>query len=339
MDAVKAPLVQSAAELGLVSDTKSLNKLKNLAMGDPREQAHALKTAAAQFEALLVQQWFDAVRAGNDALNADSPLKSKYSGFFEDMLAQQQVTSVVEGRGGINKNSITYLIAKQFAGSLGDAGKELMAELDGMAVSGLRSDSAGSEVQLKGAGHRAAPAAALALSNARAAVNSFRAQYGQDGSLGEGPRHFSSPEDFVEKLMPFALKAVEQSGMNPLVLLSQAALETGWGEHVPENNNYFGIKAGASWQGPVQNLSSDEFRDGAFAPEVSAFRAYGGVEESMRDYVTLIQSNERYARAAQCSYDPDRYFEEIQKAGYATDPNYAAKLKSIARRIAFMAYK
>ena len=135
------------------------------------------------------------------------------------------------------------------------------------------------------------------------------------------------------------MKVAEDTGLNPLVMLAQAALETGWGEHVPDNNNYFGIKAGGSWQGPVQELSSAEFRDGQFADEVSAFRAYRDVGESMRDYAALIQGNARYQRAAACSYDPDKYFDEIQKAGYATDPQYASKLKQIARKIAFMAYK
>ena len=71
----------------------------------------------------------------------------------------------------------------------------------------------------------------------------------------------------------------------------------------------------------------------------SRFRAYPSVLESMQDYVSLITGNERYSAAADKSFDPDRYFEEIQKAGYATDPHYASKLKNIARQIAFMAYK
>lgn len=59
----------------------------------------------------------------------------------------------------------------------------------------------------------------------------------------------------------------------------------------------------------------------------------------MKDYINLIKGNERYSKAASSSFDPDTYFEEIQRAGYATDPNYANKLKDIVRKIAFMAYK
>ena len=93
------PGLKDSADLGLISDTRNLSSLRRMAAGSKREQAEALKTAAAQFEALLVQQWFDAVRSGNESLCPDSPLRSKYSSFFEDMLAQQQVSSMVNGRG------------------------------------------------------------------------------------------------------------------------------------------------------------------------------------------------------------------------------------------------
>ncbi len=326
------PGLKDSADLGLISDTRNLSSLRRMAAGSKREQAEALKTAAAQFEALLVQQWFDAVRSGNESLCPDSPLRSKYSSFFEDMLAQQQVSSMVNGRGKLNKNSVTYMIAKQFAGSLGDAGKEMLKELE----QGAGVSAPTGEVSLSGSGHIKSPAVSLAQSNLRAAINSFKENYGKPaGAVGS----FSSPQDFVDKLMPHALKTAEASGLNPLVILAQAALETGWGEHVPENNNYFGIKAGSSWDGPVQQLASDEFYDGKLQSEVSAFRAYPDVGASMRDYAALIQGNDRYSKAAACSYDPDKYFEEIQKAGYATDPHYASKLKQIARKIAFMAYK
>lgn len=334
MDSTALLTSQNPADLGLISDTRNLASIKRLGQGSRAQQAEALKTAASQFEAILVQQWFDAVRAGSESLAPDSPLRSKYSSFFEDMLAQQQVTAMVNGQGRVSKNSITYLVAKQFARSLGDEGKELLKELT--APAGVHTPSA--ETQLAGAGHIKAPAENLMQSNLRAAINSFKAQYG-DAVNGAVAANYRDQQDFVDKLMPHAVKVAEDTGLNPLVMLAQAALETGWGEHVPDNNNYFGIKAGGSWQGPVQELSSAEFRDGQFADEVSAFRAYRDVGESMRDYAALIQGNARYQRAAACSYDPDKYFDEIQKAGYATDPQYASKLKQIARKIAFMAYK
>lgn len=349
---------QAKTNLGLLADTRGLNKLRDLSNGTKQEQAQALYVAAQQFESLLMQYWVDGMRSTNDALNPDSPLKSKYSGFFDDMLAQQQVGAMVQGHSsgmpgengvGINKSSITYLITKQFASSLGDAGKELLAQLEGKTVEKPVGDmtqdpNAGPRFyELRASDPRVPvlqrPSQIMAKSKDNSASVSGLAELYSSLPDANSMRNFSSPEDFVEKMMPYAVKAVEGMGMNPLVLVAQAALETGWGKHVPSGNNYYGIKAGRSWQGEVQNLDSPEFENGVMVTRNSAFRAYSSVLESMKDYVSFIQGNERYSKAAAKSFDPDAYFEEIQKAGYATDPQYANKLKDIVRKIAFMAYK
>lgn len=333
MESQKGFNIKDSADIGLIGDHRGLNKLKKLASGSTEDKAKALVTAAQQFESLLMQYWMDGMRKGNDVINPDSPLHSKHSSFFEDMLSQQQIGSMVSGSGGLNKNSITYLITKQFAKSLGDEGKEILKSL---AATGSSYNS--KEVVLKGSRvDYNLPSAIRALQNKNATVASLRKVY-EDLPHPDTMRSFDGPEDFVKKMMPYALKAVSKVPMNPLVLVAQAALETGWGNHVPDNNNYYGIKAGKSWTGPVQKLSSGEFENGRYVDRVSAFRAYPSVLESMEDYIALIRGNSRYEKASEISYDPDRYFEEIQKAGYATDPNYADKLKGIVRRIAFMTY-
>ena len=326
--------IKSATDLGLVADTRNLNKLRTLGLGSVEEQAQALKTAASQFEALLMKQCFEAFENSNRALNEDSPLHSKYSGFFESMLTDQRVEAMMQSRGSLNKNSITYLIAKQFAGSLGDEGKKLLESLTAPTQGSL---SASNEVSVKGSYVKAQGLSPLELSNAKASLNAYHQTFRRE-DLPPVPKNFADAQDFVDKLMPYAVKATEGSGMNPLVLLSQAALETGWGEHV-KGNNFYGIKAGGSWRGETEDFATHEFLGGKSVSILDTFRAYPSVLESMQDYVSLIQNNERYHKAAKISWDPERYFEEIQKAGYATDPNYASKLTQISRKIAFMAYK
>ena len=327
--------IKSPADLGLIGDTRNLASLKKMGNGTVEEQAEALKTAAAQFESLLMKQCFDAFQASNESLCPDSPLHSKYSGFFEDMLTQQRVEGMLQKRGPLNKNSITYLITKQFAGALGDEGKRLLESLT--AHTGPSERIFSREVSVKGANVRARGLSPLEQSQARASIAGFASTYERAG-LPDVQQGFRDPQDFVDKLMPYALKAVEESGMNPLVLVSQAALETGWGEHVPQGNNYYGIKAGSGWSGETEDFGTHEYVNGEKVNLSDTFRAYPSLLESMQDYVSLIQGQERYAKAAPLSWDPERYFDEIQKAGYATDPEYASKLKSIARRVAFMAY-
>lgn len=354
-----AGLQKAKADLGLLADTRGLDKLRSMGNGSNKEKAEALYMAAQQFESLLMQYWVDGMRSTNEEINPDSPLRSKYSGFFDDMLAQQQVGAMVQGNGtgstSINKSSITYLITKQFARTLGDEGKALMAELEGRPYEPSKPRVPGgmmpieqnqdkffaySEDSLRPILKRPSQLFAAAKHTAaeEATVNNLSELYASLPEQSE-MRNFSSPEDFVEKMMPFAVKAVEGIGMNPLVLVAQAALETGWGKHVPSGNNYYGIKAGRSWTGMTQDLDSDEFENGAMVKRNSRFRAYPSVLESMKDYVALITGNDRYSKAAGKSFDPDTYFDEIQAAGYATDPQYSAKLKNISRQIAFMAYK
>ncbi|HAR79789.1 MAG TPA: hypothetical protein DCR21_03065 [Succinivibrionaceae bacterium] len=325
-------LMQSSIDF--VGDRRSVERLRQMGRGSKKEQAMALKTAAEQFENMMMEYWVNGMRKINDTINPDSPLHSKYSSMFEDMLVSKQVGAGHAARMG--RGSISYLIAKQFSKSLGDEGKELMKELEGRHVSnegfGPVSSYASKDV---------APYRSSKFNSAHTikAVEEMFSIATADVGDGSEIKDYESPEDFVKKLMPYAQKAVEGLGFNPLVVIAQAALETGWGKHVPKGNNYFGIKANSAWKGESEALSSPEFENGKFVKEVSKFRKYRGVLESMKDYVNFIKSNGRYKDAVDKSFDPDTYFEEIQKAGYATDPNYADKLKNIVRQIAFMAFK
>jgi flagellar protein FlgJ len=317
-------------DIGLLGDQRGLNRLRKLGSGDKHEQAMALKAAAEQFESLLTSYWVNGMRKANDSLVPDSPLRSKYSSMFEDMLSEQTVSNMAKSRGAMSKNSITYLIAKQFSKSLGDEGKELLKEIS-------QGTAPRADIYAKGYGSVSYESLLDPNSYEAKFVNSLKTEFGDEpqGEVG----NFQSQEDFVKKLMPYALKAVEGQGFNPLVIVAQAALETGWGKHVPDSNNYFGIKADSSWKGAKESFQSPEYEGGKFVSEVSSFRSYSGVLDSMRDYIDFIRSNPRYGKAASKSFDPDTYFDEIARAGYATDPNYAAKLKNISRQIAFMAYK
>ena len=61
----------------------------------------------------------------------------------------------------------------------------------------------------------------------------------------------------------------------------------------------------------------------------ASFRKYSSIEDSFNDYVSLIKNNDRYQNALANAGDPERYVNELSKAGYATDPNYGSKILSI----------
>jgi flagellar protein FlgJ len=146
---------------------------------------------------------------------------------------------------------------------------------------------------------------------------------------------FSSPMAFVSSLLPYARKYAQQLNLDPKVLLAQAALETGWGKFVMRtadgisSNNLFGIKAGNDWQGPSARIQSLEYDNGQLKQIKSAFRAYDNHQQSFKDYVEFIQQGPRYQKAVQSADSSKSYLNELQAAGYATDPDYAQKIHSI----------
>ncbi len=90
--------------------------------------------------------------------------------------------------------------------------------------------------------------------------------------------------------------------------------------------NLFGIKANAGWTGKVAEITTTEYVGGEPRKVVAKFRAYDSYEESFRDYARLIENSPRYAQARASTASAAGYASELQRAGYATDPAYAAKL-------------
>lgn len=130
--------------------------------------------------------------------------------------------------------------------------------------------------------------------------------------------------EFIAKAKPLALKVQEKYGVPYGVCIAQAALETGWGRYI-KGNNYFGIK------GQGQEFGTHEYVNGKKINIVDRFRAYESMEDSFEDYGHFLRTQPRYAPAFQARY-PETFAMELQRAGYATDPEYANKLIAIMRR-------
>jgi flagellar protein FlgJ len=170
------------------------------------------------------------------------------------------------------------------------------------------------------------------------------------GAAGEGaapadngraaePAPAGSPAGFVREVMPHAMRAAGTLGVSPLVLVAQAALESGWGERLPRRAdgstsfNVFGIKAGRAWDGERAAARTVEYERGRPAVQDAEFRAYPDLAAAFDDYARLIATDPRYAGARAGSGDAARYFAELQSAGYATDPAYAEKAARVLDRV------
>ena len=137
--------------------------------------------------------------------------------------------------------------------------------------------------------------------------------------------------------MPYAQEAAKKLNLDPDVLVAQAALETGWGKFVIKDNkgnnsfNLFNIKATDSWQGKKVAVSTLEYHNGVAKKENANFRSYNSYAESFADYVKLISESPRYEKAKSQVNDASAYLDALQEGGYATDPHYADKIKSILK--------
>lgn len=150
------------------------------------------------------------------------------------------------------------------------------------------------------------------------------------------PANFGSNEEFVNAVRPAAEKAAAELGVDPNVLIAQAAVESGWGKRPIKKAdgsngfNIFGIKADRSWKGERNTVGTHEVRGGARVSEQGSFRVYNSYDESFADYVNFIKTNPRYRPALAHGGDSTHYIRGLQTAGYATDPNYANVILSTA---------
>lgn len=287
-------------------DIGELDKLR----GHGADDKSALKEAAKHFESIFTQMLLTSMRKANEVLESDSPFNSQTTKFYRDMHDKQLVTNMT-AKGGLG---LADMIVEQLSGD----------NPNFKPAASLRSDG-----RLDGMGRIYKADDQPIKAQEKETASSAKTEQTQKASL------FEDPASFVKSLLPVAEKVLKNSPMQPLMLVAQAALETGWGKKVINKSdgsssfNLFGIKADERWQGEKANVQTLEFRNGVAKKENASFRAYGSMEESLKDYLKFISSNERYNKALNNAADPQKYFESLQSAGYATDPEYAKKVVNI----------
>ncbi|XHS76700.1 flagellar assembly peptidoglycan hydrolase FlgJ [Burkholderiaceae bacterium UC74_6] len=144
-------------------------------------------------------------------------------------------------------------------------------------------------------------------------------------------------QSFIQSQEGAARAAEQATGIPASFMLAQAAHETGWGKHGitakdgTPSHNIFAIKATPGWTGKTVDVQTTEYVDGKAQKVMAKFRAYDSYADAYKDYARLISSNERYANVVQQARKGDAasFAQGLQKAGYATDPAYAAKLARV----------
>ncbi len=279
----------------LAGDVNSLNGLKFKAGQDGKA---ALKEAAKQFESLFMRELIKSMREATAKSGLMEPDPGE--GLATDLLDQQLAVQMTGMPGGLSE-AIERQLARQM-----DPAAVPAAPAQGNAVVGGRAATAYGQVA------RSAPAPAAG------------------GQPVTTPT--ASQTAFVDKLGAAATKVAQEAGIPASFMLGQAGHETGWGRSEIKNAdgsnsfNLFGIKATGGWTGKVAEITTTEYVDGEARKVTAKFRAYGSYEESFRDYARLIGNSPRYQAAMQNLHSAQAFATQLQKAGYATDPQYANKL-------------
>ena len=145
----------------------------------------------------------------------------------------------------------------------------------------------------------------------------------------------SKQTDWIQSIAPYAKQASLKTGMSVELMLAQAAQETGWGQKVLSGtNNLFNIKADSSWTGETKTFQVPEYVNGKWITIEATFRSYPTVEDAFIDRVNFLKNNPRYAKLGLFDEgtlgNPQAEALALQKAGYATDPEYASNLMKVA---------
>lgn len=151
----------------------------------------------------------------------------------------------------------------------------------------------------------------------------------------DGIRRNLTNEEFVRLVHESALEEERRSGVPAGITTAQAILETGFGKSVPVDidtgrysYNLFGIKAHGHPE--FVEIWTTEEENGVRRKIKDKFRAYESFEESIRGRTEFFVENKRYHDLFS-SRDSLYWADQLQTKGYATDSQYASKLKSLTK--------
>ena len=320
-----------AAAEALAVDLVDARALKFRATSGDRA---ALRDAAKQFEALMVTQMLKQMRQTrfndeDDPLTGGDSLK-----LYQGLLDQQWAAKMTSGRGLGFADMLTKHLERQ-AGVLPEVPSPSQApQTVNPAADTPEAAVEGGALSARGTAVLPAPARVPAFApHAQAAPRALPSGMSPAGEASAFP---GRKQTFLEALRPHAEAAEASTGVPANFILAQAALESGWGAKEIKgadgqaSHNLFGIKAGAGWSGTTVDTTTTEYRQGLAMKLTQRFRAYDDYGTAFADYAQLLKR--RFGEAV--STDADAFAEGLAKAGYATDPAYAGKLKAVIASVA-----
>ena len=217
---------------GIYSQFSGLAEMKHLAKQDPEQ---ALQQVARQFEGVFLQMMLKSMR---EASLGDDIFDSDNSDLYRDMFDKQIALNMTEQKG------------------IGLA-ESLVRQMRAYVPSADPASSAGAPAAQAAHGAQTLPLRPLQRQAIAASVVRLAEPAAPPADSGklDAPT-FDSPRQFVRHLWPHAQQAASELGVDPGILIAQAALETGWGKAINRDangrssHNLFNIKADRRWSKP-----------------------------------------------------------------------------------------
>ncbi len=306
----------SVASTPAYYDFQGLSALHAQAIKAPEE---AVGEVAGQFEALFVQMMLKSMR---DATIEGGLLNSSQMEVYEGMF-DQQISLQLSSNGVLGLSDI---LVEQLDGT--QTGREKSIDDESITPMASLLTDARRHLSLVSSTEVNEPRVTVQAANSADVVVT-------SSDVAEAGWSPASPEEFVRGVWDHAVNAAKELGLDPLVLVAQSALETGWGKKVIQSAggvsslNLFGVKADDSWRSETASVNTLEFHDGVASMEKASFRVYDSIASSFEDYVSFLKSNPRYQYALEKVADTKEFLTGLQDAGYATDPGYADKIMGI----------
>ena len=334
--------------------------------GDGEAKKAALTEAAQQFEAIFMKMLLSSMRKAQEVLESDSPFNSESTKFYRDMHDQQMAVEIssngslgltdliVRQLGGddgtfkpssVLRNDGNLKVTDSASSTLDKTSETNKGNQHNSLIEKMLADKnqIKPDIDIPFAGNYQSQ---HIVSNQ---MNSAASQFiirdvdkrtnkvnGQSESVNNSTalssNNFDEPKDFVTALIEPAQKVQKTLGVPFEVVIAQAALETGWGQKMIKDqdggssNNLFNIKADSRWAGDTITKDTLEFEQGAMIKKSEPFRTYQSLTDSVDDYINFLSTSERYQDALQDSGNVEHFLQGLQKAGYATDPQYADKI-------------
>lgn len=301
-------------------DFSGLNQLRRGVQAGPNTALSEHQKVAEQFEALMIQQMMKQARQGMDG----GPFDSQQTKLVQSFQDQQMAGQLANPGLGLAQAILNQIRGLQGEGQPQlDASKALPPEAASSRLPELKSTIGDNRPN-----HAPSISALLDLISSQ---NAGKIVEQVKTAISGAPDHI---HNFVSRMRDAARVAAQDSGVPEKLMLSQAALESGWGkreirgEDGTNSYNLFGIKATPSWKGKVVNIMTTEYVNGEPRKMMQPFRAYDSYAESFADYARLISQADRYSEVMTAP-SAEEAARRVQEAGYATDPKYADKLISI----------